>query len=209
MLNEINEQNNWKESQISYLVNDLWYDFTILAYMFEICKRMYNDSDVSLSRLNLLGVLDCIQNHASGTRSLISSSSYLVSARAQTFNPRVGKGDFKKFRLPTDWTHGVAVTSHSSFAWIPARCTAKIFLFFFFLQESHAAEFCKPWRTNADVTLLCGVPPMVGVTSGGGAEHRKPIVASTRPNHLRFCGQAIHVPSSFSQYSLTEHLDRD
>ncbi|CAL1687035.1 unnamed protein product [Lasius platythorax] len=50
---------------------------------------------------------------------------------------------------------------------------------------------------------------MVGVTSGGGAERRKPIVASTRPNHLRFCGQAIHVPSSFSRYSLTAHLDRD
>lgn len=81
---------------------------------------------------------------------------------------------------------------------------------FFPFQESHAAAFCKPsWRTNADVTLLCGVPPMVGVTSGGGAERRKPIVASTRPNHLRFCGQAIHVPSSFSRYSLTAHLDRD
>lgn len=66
--------------------------------MFEICKRMYNDGDVTLSRLNLLGVPDCIQNHASGTRSLISSSSYLVSARAQAFNPHVGKGDFKKFR---------------------------------------------------------------------------------------------------------------
>lgn len=77
-------------------------------------------------------------------------------------------------------------------------------------RKSHAAAFCKPlWRTNAVVTLLCGVPPMVGVTSGGGAEHRKPIVASTRPNHLRFCGQAIHVPSGCSQYSLTAHLDRD
>lgn len=48
-----------------------------------------------------------------------------------------------------------------------------------------------------------------GVTSGGGAERRKPIVTPTRPNHLRFCGQAIHVPSSFSRYSLTAHRDRD
>ncbi|KYQ51139.1 hypothetical protein ALC60_09787 [Trachymyrmex zeteki] len=72
------------------------------------------------------------------------------------------------------------------------------------------AVFYKPsWRTNADVTPLCGVPPAVGVTSCGGAERRKPIVASTRPNHLRFCGQAIHVPLSFSWYSLTARRDRD
>lgn len=90
------------------------------------------------------------------------------------------------------------------------RAISSTFLLFFFPTSGHAAAFCKPsWRTNADVTPLCGVPPAVGVTSGGGAERRKPIVASTRPNHLRFCGQAIHVPSSFSRYSLTAHRNRD
>jgi len=83
-------------------------------------------------------------------------------------------------------------------------------LCFFFSITSRMMAFYKPsWRTNADVTPLCGVPPAIGVTSGGGAERRKPIVASTRPNHLRFCGQAIHVPLSFSWYSLTARRDRD
>lgn len=92
------------------------------------------------------------------------------------------------------------------------RATSSIFPPFFSpsATSSYRAAFCKPsWKTNADVTPLCGVPPAVGVTSGEGAERRKPIVASTRPNHLRFCGQAIHVPSSFSWYSLTAHRDRD
>lgn len=173
-------------------------------------EQTYNGSDVWLSRLNLPGVSDCIQNHASGTRSLISSSSYLVSARAQAFNPRVGKGDFhsKKFHL-----REIEYVASRYIALPVCMNSGALYCRHFFFScpiKSHAAAFCKPsWRTNADVTLLCGVPPMVGVTSGGGAEHRKPIVASTRPNHLRFCGQAIHVPSSFSQYSLTAHLDRD
>ncbi|TGZ48026.1 Uncharacterized protein DBV15_05765 [Temnothorax longispinosus] len=83
--------------------------------------------------------------------------------------------------------------------------------FFFLLYVGLRGDILQAVMENECkcVTPLCGVPPAVGVTSGEGAERRKPIVASTRPNHLRFCGQAIHVPSSFSWYSLTAHRDRD
>ncbi|KYN35524.1 hypothetical protein ALC56_10081 [Trachymyrmex septentrionalis] len=81
---------------------------------------------------------------------------------------------------------------------------------FFFSNRSHDGILQAVMENERRrVTPLCGVPPAVGVTSGGGAERRKPIVASTRPNHLRFCGQAIHVPLSFSWYSLTARRDRD
>lgn len=188
-------------------VHDLSNNLRNIDYIWDLWAR--TDNSVRWSRLNLLSVPDCIQNHASRTRSLISSSSYLVSARARTFDYRASRMnitvrnsvraslDIRRYRFP--------------FVRFSAGYIVDVSPFFSLLYAaSHAASFCKPsWRTNANVTPLCGVPPAVGVTSGGGAERRKPIVASTRPNHLRFCGQAIHVPSGFSRYSLTAHRDRD
>lgn len=170
-------------------------------YIWDLWAR--TDSSVWWSRLNLLSAPDCIQNHASRTKSLISSSSYLVSARARTFDYRALGKDFSSKSRCRAQIFDVIIREL-------ARYIVDISPFSPFAMPGYAVAFCKPSReTNADVTPLCGVPPAVGVTSGGGAERRKPIVASTRPNHLRFCGQAIHVPSGFSWYSLTAHRDRD
>ncbi|EZA48812.1 hypothetical protein X777_12728 [Ooceraea biroi] len=103
-----------------------------------------------------------------------------------------------------DWTRGVPPPRYAIHSYGFRRATSSTFLLAFLAVAFHRRP---SWKT--DVTPLCGAPPAVGVTSGGGAERRKPIVASTRPNHLRFCGQAIHVPSCSSRYSLLAHRDRN
>lgn len=99
-MRKVNEQKlTKKKRQISRLM-----EFTVCrttyatSSIFGICEPR-TDSNAWWSRLNLLSVPDCIQNHASRTRSLISSSSYLVSARARTLDYRaLGKDFSPKFR---------------------------------------------------------------------------------------------------------------
>jgi len=113
----------------------------------------------------------------------------------------------EKISVPNSVVASLDIWRYYPFIWVSARYIVDVSPSFFFSPRRRFAN--RHGKRMQTLTPLCGVPPAVGVTSGGGAERRKPIVASTRPNHLRFCGQAIHVPSSFSWYSLTAHRDRD
>jgi len=81
----------------------------------------------------------------------------------------------------------VALSVSSSRSRIPPRRAASPSLplsFPFPRRASHVAASRGERRAHTNVTPLCGVPLPVGVTSGGGAERRKPIVASAESSTL-------------------------
>lgn len=171
-------------------------------YIFEICERAQTAALVGSPKSTQCSRLYTESREQDEFPYFIQFVSR-ISKGAGVRLTRIGKRFL--FQIPLSRAQIYDVITRS--VWVSARYIVDVSPSFSLLHAG--AAFCKPSRkTNADVTPLCGVPPAVGVTSGGGAERRKPIVASTRPNHLRFCGQAIHVPSSFSRYSLTAHRDR-
>jgi len=86
------------------------------------------DSSVWWARLNLLSAPDCTQNHVSGTRSLISSSSYLVLAKARTFDYHALGKDFSS---EISFSHAHELRSRALPVRVPARYVVGVSPFFF------------------------------------------------------------------------------